>query len=1847
MNTSPRLRGQRRTDYAAYAGRRRQPASSLSCAVGAELKAAAHAEPVSPGNEIPRTTGEGERTGTAVQGPTTSRIGALLKKQALSDELLLSKLSDRLRELARRAAASRDEHLRQAQLLQTRAEREQKRKLVRSHGDVRPLKRDAAGSSVLHTTAPRGTGEQASPPRSTFRDAGSMDWKSSAEEPARLTLDEQVLQHLTKGHESGGTSTSAALEKRCQASIEALDTTVLGFSDADAASQRLVEDRILREATEIQQRNLELAKARLPKQPEPPRSKTHHDYLCEAMIWLATDYRERFKWHAAFRARLARAIHRFHEERKQRDARDSQAREVARIRRARLLSRHVQKFWESLFHMMIWEQQAQDERLAKRKRQRALDSLIHQTEDYVKVLAEELATCDSEQMVVDGEPYSTAELATGRESDRASQTQLPEITADTAANGTIRESDTQSLMPRATNEVHLSTSRARRPLPGCLMSSADASVDDVGTGGYGTQRQIGSMPGTADSVYSSAQRLGDASPEDRGDGDGGTALLPTKPEVAANMSERLPNTSLGAAAAPDVEEHSGNATQTSCAALSTKEALERPASFRSVDDALRILFRGRLRPYQHAGLQWLIALNEKGLNGMLADDMGLGKTIQTIALLAWLATAKQDWGPHLIVVPTSVVMNWNIEFKKFAPGLKVLCYFGTPTERAAKRRGWTKPNAFHVCVTSYHMVVQDATVFRRQQWSYLVLDEAQHIKNFQSQKWQTLLTFHSRHRLLLTGTPLQNSLIELWSLLHFLMPNVFQSHSEFREWFQEPIETLIQADASVQESMVERLHRVIRPFVLRRLKRDVERELPPKTEEIVWCSLSKRQRELYDDFMSRAATREKLLSGNYLSVMNVLIQLRKVCNHPDLFAGRPIDEPYASQRPLTIFIPHIIRAEAASETAQRRAPRLVDESMSREDAARIRALTAAARMLAETSACPTTCSDSQAISRASFASLLARIDRAEQTERNQLRLVSCSRRIAEPVIGASIRQLVRVPLRSAPALHPVATLERLVDRALAQALPFTLVVHRAIAPVPQLVSKAAFRYQRRTACGTTSPPLAYLFGLWRPLAIRQQLRFPDARLLQWDCGKLQRLAGLLRELEQKGHRVLIFTQMVRMLDILEQFLCLHRFAYIRMDGSTPTGLRLRLCERFNNDRRYLVFLSTTRSGGVGLNLTGADTVLFYDSDWNPTVDAQAQDRCHRIGQDRPVRIYRLVTEGTVEAPILRRALQKQRLEQLVLADGLFTTEVLQRVHPLELIEGGPAPPPVHPNPYGGLEACGLTEQEYIQLERTILEAEDDEERRMRQAMELVASADASLDAVDFAETPAMAATRTDKPAGDTSTWWPVWHTAWRIAQHLGGPVAAAAAVAWDTGQAPERVANTSDSNLDEGAANTSLNDEADQNSAALPLVYPPVPDPNSSGTKNGSGGLDWRRTTRAYHSEKRSGDTAAALVMVYGPPVETPVDLILDPEAGTEDAAFFIHCYWRMAHSGAPTALQRGRVSDVQQIASHLRNDDAFVDSLTAGLGAAAATTTTTTTTTTRVPVAEARNAVDRIRAPEATATAKSGARADSSTMRTLPLGPTRQVYVNLQAWLRHRVQWSFQEDAALLQAWQRYGPNPRLLGDILHAQASVRLGLLHRRTVREIEERLQLLLAKKITEPSALAQWHEAVSQTRATSMRKHHRRSIQLAQRRVLGMRARLDTKRVLRTSRGDAGNNAFLDPDRAREASPRAVTADRAAAKRDALPKRTQTNEGARTPADAVPGAVAPAPAQVMDPRVLVPPPGTSGCGTAEATAAGSLVHRPGVKLEEELRRRRPFRRYIARLGPLLGFELRTSNRGLDND
>ncbi len=716
----------------------------------------------------------------------------------------------------------------------------------------------------------------------------------------------------------------------------------------------------------------------------------------------------------------------------------------------------------------------------------------------------------------------------------------------------------------------------------------------------------------------------------------------------------------------------------------------------------------RLREYQKEGVNWLASMCSRKLNGILADEMGLGKTVQTISMLAHLACEKGIWGPHLIIVPTSVLLNWEMEFKKFCPSLKVLTYYGSAKKRKEKRKGWTSPHAFHVCITSYQLAVVDANVFRRKQWYFMILDEAQNIKNFKSQRWNTLLHFNTQRRLLLTGTPLQNSMMELWSLLHFLMPHVFDSMSEFKYWFSNPLTSIVEGKGGangVNSQIVKRLHGVIRPFILRRLKKDVAKQLPSKIEHIVPTHLSRRQKFLYEDFMSRSSTRNKLSKGGYMGQMSVLMSLRKVCNHPDLFEERPIVSPYAmagivQRYPSIVQICGEYNRDVAYEKSSLLSfnlPSLCTESsnLTRWGTYRAVELQVPGDIIAREAAglralevqSITAASDSKGLASCSAEAkknLIAAVERAlGQTKSDGARRAAQMTRVNSnrgnkqlsalwcPAYGSDLRRAVHVDRNKVEGVVALSnTQKHYFDYPNALLLlvryhedriyewedrlrRFTIAIPPASAPRP----RAHIAYVKpwiKVIMETTSHALSRAYhqdAIQRrcyEFNVRHRVFFPDKWLVQYDCGKLQTLARLLTKLKAGGHRCLIFTQMTKMLNVLERFLCLHGHTYFRLDGATNVEKRQRMMDRFNRDEKVFSFILSTRSGGLGINLVGADSVIFYDTDWNPAMDAQAQDRAHRIGQTRNVHIYRLVTEHTIEENILTKANQKRQMNMLAI-----------------------------------------------------------------------------------------------------------------------------------------------------------------------------------------------------------------------------------------------------------------------------------------------------------------------------------------------------------------------------------------------------------------------------------------------------------------------------------------------------------------------------------------------------------------------------------------------------------------------
>lgn len=460
--------------------------------------------------------------------------------------------------------------------------------------------------------------------------------------------------------------------------------------------------------------------------------------------------------------------------------------------------------------------------------------------------------------------------------------------------------------------------------------------------------------------------------------------------------------------------------------------------------------QGVMRDYQVAGLNWLISLHENGISGILADEMGLGKTLQTISFLGYLRHIMGITGPHLVTVPKSTLDNWKREFARWTPEVNVLVLQGAKDERHELINERLVDEKFDVCITSYEMVLREKAHLKKFAWEYIIIDEAHRIKNEESSLSQVIRLFNSRNRLLITGTPLQNNLHELWALLNFLLPDVFGDADAFDQWFS--------GQDQDQDKVVQQLHRVLRPFLLRRVKSDVEKSLLPKKEVNVYLGMSEMQVKWYQKILEKDIDAVNGAGGKRESktrLLNIVMQLRKCCNHPYLFEGAEPGPPY-----------------------------------------------------------------------------------------------------------------------------------------------------------------------------TTDEHLIY------------------------NAGKMKVLDKLLGRLQKQGSRVLIFSQMSRLLDILEDYCVFRQYKYCRIDGGTAHEDRIAAIDDYNRPgSEKFVFLLTTRAGGLGINLTTADIVILYDSDWNPQADLQAMDRAHRIGQTKQVVVYRFVTDNAIEEKVLERAAQKLRLDQVVIQQG--------------------------------------------------------------------------------------------------------------------------------------------------------------------------------------------------------------------------------------------------------------------------------------------------------------------------------------------------------------------------------------------------------------------------------------------------------------------------------------------------------------------------------------------------------------------------------------------------------------------
>ncbi|KAF9890926.1 putative DNA helicase ino80 [Aspergillus nanangensis] len=756
---------------------------------------------------------------------------------------------------------------------------------------------------------------------------------------------------------------------------------------------------------------------------------------------------------------------------------------------------------------------------------------------------------------------------------------------------------------------------------------------------------------------------------------------------------------------------------------------QNPTSLGDIEISQPTMLNAKLKEYQLKGLNWLVNLYEQGINGILADEMGLGKTIQSISVMAYLAEVHNIWGPFLVIAPASTLHNWQQEITRFVPNIKVLPYWGSAKDRKILRKFWdrkhityTKESEFHVLVTSYQLVVLDAQYFQKIKWQYMILDEAQAIKSSASSRWKHLLGFSCRNRLLLTGTPIQNNMQELWALLHFIMPTLFDSHDEFSEWFSKDIESHAQSNTKLNEDQLKRLHMILKPFMLRRVKKHVQQELGDKVEKDIFCDLTYRQRAYYANLRNRVSIMdliEKATIGDEAdstTLMNLVMQFRKVCNHPDLFERAETKSPFTTAHfaETASFVREgnfVNVGYSTRSLIEYPLPRLLCSSAGRVDVAGPQNSRAGFRnkylphlmniftpenikhSIQENGAfsflrfVDTSIGEAYEQSHCGvFERAISRRGRPNRLSRLQVVYDDEDAAVANSVLPHTMLNIVA---RNDPqAAHEVttdgylrelmnvsqATFEReglnIIEPCASPAASAPPIALSCSNPTAQAEMKENFFNvtARHVLFDTPSKsmelqlvekqidpaPYSYPPMLPKPISAKGRythIEVPSMRRFVTDSGKLAKLDELLRELKAGGHRVLLYFQMTRMIDLMEEYLTYRNYKYCRLDGSTKLEDRRDTVADFQTRSDIFVFLLSTRAGGLGINLTAADTVIFYDSDWNPTIDSQAMDRAHRLGQTRQVTVYRLITRGTIEERIRKRALQKEEVQRVVITGG--------------------------------------------------------------------------------------------------------------------------------------------------------------------------------------------------------------------------------------------------------------------------------------------------------------------------------------------------------------------------------------------------------------------------------------------------------------------------------------------------------------------------------------------------------------------------------------------------------------------
>lgn len=760
-----------------------------------------------------------------------------------------------------------------------------------------------------------------------------------------------------------------------------------------------------------------------------------------------------------------------------------------------------------------------------------------------------------------------------------------------------------------------------------------------------------------------------------------------------------------------------------------------PSSMGQMDLKQPKMLTCQLKEYQLKGLNWLANLYEQGINGILADEMGLGKTVQSISLMAYLAEVHDIWGPFLVIAPASTLHNWQQEITRFVPNLKALPYWGNVKDRTVLRKFWNRKQVsyhrdapFHVLITSYQLVVSDEKYFQRVKWQYMVLDEAQAIKSSSSNRWKTLLGFDCRNRLLLTGTPVQNSMQELWALLHFIMPSLFDSHDEFSEWFSKDIESHAENKGTLNEHQLRRLHMILKPFMLRRIKKNVQNELGDKIEIDVFCDMSARQRYLYRNLRSRVSIAElmdKAQSNDdagLKSLMNLVMQFRKVVGHPELFERADVEAPlaftqFAQSGSLAREGDLLSCGDSTRSFIQYEIPKLVcrqggllnvpgPHSRAGFDTHYLGNLmnvyrAANIHQSSNFSFLPLlnlTASDVEKSVHGNSSSRIMK-EMVEEAEKHSRSPYLYDDDFAASSVRAFGDLAKPIPTNSGVAPSMLVPLDGVAEEynksSFLSSRDARPLITPVVAPPPKLICSDGPLTQIQEGMAHDDDVSTLLYGLTpsereSESALREtqerlpslppngllaqsgdhqlpgsEMRVPQMDKLITDSSKMAKLDELLRELKAGGHRVLIYFQMTRMMDLMEEYLIYRQHKYLRLDGSTRIDERRDAVTDWQTRPELFVFLLSTRAGGLGINLTAADTVIFYDHDWNPSNDQQAMDRAHRLGQTKQVTIYRLITKNTIDERIVRLARNKKEVQDIVVGNKAYSEQGMAK--PQEIV----------------------------------------------------------------------------------------------------------------------------------------------------------------------------------------------------------------------------------------------------------------------------------------------------------------------------------------------------------------------------------------------------------------------------------------------------------------------------------------------------------------------------------------------------------------------------------------------------